>query len=103
VLDELADEIHDLSDYLGDDHDLAELRQVVTSQPDLFDDEQNLEVLLALIDQRRAELEAAAHPLGERIYVEKPANFVDRMAAYWRIWRDKTETAGFAANTFKKG
>ena len=93
LLDELADQLHDLSDFLGDDHDLAELRQTVIVQPEMFEDERDLQALIALIDRRRAELEAAARPLGERIYVEKPAEFVDRMAAYWLIWREQARSA----------
>jgi CHAD domain-containing protein len=93
LLDELADQLHDLSDYLGDDHDLAELRQIITAQPEMFKDEQVLQVWVALIDRRRTELEAAARPLGERIYIEEPAEFVDRMAAYWPIWREQAGTA----------
>jgi CHAD domain-containing protein len=81
----LADEIHDLSDYLGDDHDLAELRHVALKRPELFDDEREQQVLIALIDRRRAELEAAARPLGKRIYAEKPRRFVKRIAAYWHL------------------
>jgi CHAD domain-containing protein len=62
LLDELADELHDLSDYLGDDHDLAELRHTVIVQPEMFADERDLQALVALIDRRRLELEAAARP-----------------------------------------
>ena len=88
VLAELADELHNLSDYLGDDHDLAELRQTVTAQAELVEDKRDLQVLVALIDRRRTELEAAARPLGERIYAEKAADFVDRFAAYWSVWQN---------------
>lgn len=93
LLNELADELHNLSDYLGDDHDLAELRRTVTSQPEMFEEAQALQRMVALIDRRRAELEAAARPLGERIFVEKPADFVDRIATYWSIWQKKTEAS----------
>lgn len=90
VLAELAGAVHELSDYLGDDHDLAELRRAIDTQPQSFGNERDLEMLVALIDRRRAELEAAARPLGERIYVEQPADFVDHIAAYWPIWREQS-------------
>jgi len=89
LLGELADALHDLSDYLGDDHDLAEFRQLVLDRPEMFNDEPELQALLGLIDRRRAELEAAARPLGERIYVEKPEAFVNRLAAYWPVWQQR--------------
>jgi CHAD domain-containing protein len=93
MLEELADQVHDLSDYLGDDHDLAELRRVIIDRPQNFGNERDLEMLVALIDRRRSELEAAARPLGERIYVEKPDEFVDRLASYWPIWRQRDVAA----------
>ncbi len=87
VMDELADQVHDLSDYLGDDHDLAELRRTLTNRSSLFEDEAEMEMLLGLIDRQRAELQAAARPLAERIYLEKPKKFVGRMAGYWQAWQ----------------
>lgn len=87
ILDELADQLHDLSDYLGDDHDLHELRQLLTGRPELTEDESEQEALLGLIDRYRLELEEAAQPLGERIYAEEPAEFVERIADYWLTWR----------------
>lgn len=89
TLEKLAGELHNLSDYLGDDHDLAELRLAIVTRSQSFGNERDLELLVALIDRRRAELEAAARPLGERIYVEKPNDFVGRLAAYWSIWREQ--------------
>jgi len=83
VLDELEDSLHDLTDYLGDDHDLAVLRHTVMAQPDLCDDDATVQALLGLIDHRRRALQAAAWPLGARIYVEKPKAFTRRMAIYW--------------------
>lgn len=88
LLEELADEIHDLSDYLGDDHDLAELRQSARAQTGAFADESEQQALLGLIDQRRAELETAAQPLGKHIYAEEPDAFTSRIEAYWQVWQD---------------
>jgi CHAD domain-containing protein len=88
LLTELADQLHDLGDCLGDDHDLFELRRTIMDRPEFFDDESELQVLVGLINRRRAELEAAARPIAERIYVEKPGAFVDRIAGYWQVWRD---------------
>lgn len=68
----LTDELHQLSDYLGSDHDLAELRLTLVANPQLVGDKREL---LTLIEQRRAELETAARPLGERIYLDKPYAF----------------------------
>lgn len=86
VMDALADDIHLLSDYLGDHHDLSELRQTVLNA---FSKASDMHTLLALLDKRRKELEALAFPLGQRIYVETPSQFVSRMAGYWQVWQGK--------------
>lgn len=93
LLDNLANELHQLSDYLGDDHDLAELRHILIENPRLFSDNRELLALVTLIDQRRSELEAAARPRGERIYFDKPQAFVNRITAYWEAWRDEENPA----------
>lgn len=82
VMEELEETLHDLTDVLGDDHDLAVLRQLLVDQPDLCEEETQ-QLILGLIDQRRAELQKVAWPLGQRIYAEKPKAFVKRMATYW--------------------
>ena len=87
LFEEWADEVHDLSDYLGDAHDLAELRARIEAEPSLCPDEAERELLLGLADRRRSELEAAAHPLGRRIYAEAPEDFVRRMGGYWQAWQ----------------
>ena len=80
----LADELERLADYLSDDHDLAILRQRVLQQSSK--DRMQQDALVALIEQRRNELEMEANRLGERIYVESPKAFVHRFGVYWRAW-----------------
>ncbi|MDX1615162.1 MAG: CHAD domain-containing protein [Candidatus Promineifilaceae bacterium] len=84
LLDPLAEEIHDLSDYLGDDHDLAELREVVRELPATGDRQDERQVLLGLIEQRRREFQELARPLAARLYAESPSRFVDRLGSYWQ-------------------
>jgi CHAD domain-containing protein len=91
LLAELADQLHDMGDYLGHDHDLSELRRTIMDRPKLMDDKTETQALIGLIDQRRTELEAAARPIAERIYVEKPKAFVDRIGGYWQVWRETQE------------
>ena len=85
---DLADELERLADYLSDDHDLAILRQTVVQRPP--EDCTQLEDLVALIDQRRGELEVKAGRLGKRMYVDKPNAFVRRLEVYWRAWCAET-------------
>lgn len=55
------------------------------------------ETLLALIDKRRAELQAQAEFLGERFYAEKRDAFESRFQEYWKAWRAEEETNRLAA------
>jgi CHAD domain-containing protein len=83
---ELADQAHKLSDYLGDDHDLAVLRERVVADAPEFGDSGN-GALLALIDRCQARLRHKAFLLGTRIFEEKPRRFAQRFAHYWRRWQ----------------
>jgi CHAD domain-containing protein len=90
---ELADHAHDLSDHLGDDHDLALLRETVQRRRAAFTDPSDKRHLLEEIDQRRGELQFAATSLGERIYADKPKRFSKRLEKRWEAWRDRKPVA----------
>lgn len=88
MLGELSDQLHHLANYLGDDHDLAILRQFITAHSEqLKDFEDEVSVLVALIDRRRVQLQSDANLLGQRVYAEKASSFVKRLQAYWQAWR----------------
>jgi CHAD domain-containing protein len=84
VLGALAGHAHDLSDHLGDDHDLALLRDEVQRRGDAFASPADQRHLLQEIDQRRGELQFAAISLGETIYAEKPKKFTSRLSKLYR-------------------
>jgi CHAD domain-containing protein len=75
-----------LTDLLGDDHDLAVLRGVLERESGRFD-QGDLRVLVAVVDRRRAELQARARAMGKRVFAEAPEGFTDRLGAYWATWR----------------
>jgi predicted GTPase len=79
--------LHDLTDHLGDDHDFAELRRVLTTSPKLTEGADGVATVIELIDRRRSELQASARPIGARIYSEKPRAFARRIESYWNAWR----------------
>jgi CHAD domain-containing protein len=86
LLGELAAQAHKLADHLGDDHDLAVLRQKITSNLDAFE-AQDRDALIALLDRRRKQLQDKAFKLGARVFEEKPRRFTSRIGNYWRLWR----------------
>jgi len=86
----LADEIHHLSDYLGDEHDLAELQQLLETRPTVMVDDLARGKAVSIITGMRKELQVAAFRQGRRIYAENPDAFVSRLAACWETrgaWR----------------
>ncbi len=86
MMTEWVDQTHNISDYLGEDHDLAVLKELVLGQPERYRQD-TLETLTASIDRRRQELQSAAIFLGRRIYTEKPKDFTARLSNYWQIWQ----------------
>jgi len=91
LMAEMASQTKQLADYLGDDHDLAMLRQLLEQEPELGCDRTQLDALIGLIDRRRLQLQQSAYCLGQRIYAEKPGVFVERIGVYWQIWRSERE------------
>ena len=81
---ESADRAHKLTDYLGDDHDLANLRRYIGA---IDEDEDMIETLEALIDRRRNDLQDRAFAVGERLLNRKPKRVVRSLKSHWRSWR----------------
>jgi CHAD domain-containing protein len=80
-----ADEADKLADLLGDDHDLAVLREAI-----------DVDEVIGLIDHRRAQLQAQAIRIGERLYAEPPKAFARRMHRYWKVSRSRRRAAALA-------
>ena len=80
-----AEEAEQLSDVLGDDHDLAVLREILLRKaPTLRAD---LDALIGLVDYRRDQLQTQARAIGARLYAEKPAAYLRRMRRLWEAGR----------------
>ena len=72
-----------IADLLGQDHDLAELLQLLADRPDICPDPVERSMMSALASQRRSDLHTASRILGRRIYTESSASLDVRMGAYW--------------------
>jgi CHAD domain-containing protein len=88
-MQELVAEAERMGDLLGDDRDLAVLRQLLTRDPAPVADEGEREALVAFIDRRRAELEQEVRLLGDRFFQDRPRELVRRLKGYWKAWRDE--------------
>jgi CHAD domain-containing protein len=87
-----AKDAHLLSDLLGDDHDLAVLRESVQAMTK--DVPVDSAAVIVAIDHRRHQLQEEAMFLGARVYAETPKAFTRRMRKYWRAWRAQAEAGG---------
>jgi CHAD domain-containing protein len=85
---ELADEFHHLADYLGDEHDLAVLRERAAA-PAAGLSETASSALTTFIERRREELQDKAFALGERLYADKCKTFVHGFQKQWTDWERK--------------
>ena len=78
-----ASESKELSDRLGDDHDLAVLRERLIAAAVSEADARDFAPLRDVIDKRRSHLQRSASALAERIYLDKPGAFVRRILGWW--------------------
>jgi len=78
---DLVNRTHQLATLLGEDHDLAVLRETLAADPLPYGGHRILKGVFAVIDQRRAELERQAFALGREIYQEAPTTFTSRIEA----------------------
>jgi CHAD domain-containing protein len=83
LIDETADQAHELADLLGDHHDLAILRKDLKAR-ERVTDQKSLE---SAIERRQDEILDDALQLGALIYAEKPKALNSRLSAYWKSWR----------------
>jgi CHAD domain-containing protein len=94
VVGELADRAHELTEYLGEDHDLAVLEERVHGVGARLLDCEARGALLAIVQRRRRRLQDKAFAVGRRIYAERPQHLRERFGEYWREWRENSEPAG---------
>jgi CHAD domain-containing protein len=80
----IIDQAHELTDLLGDHHDLAMLAQDLRTRDELGD----RDAFENAIAKRQEELLEAALGIGRRLYAEQPKAFRRRLERYWLAWRD---------------
>lgn len=86
VLGAQEDEVHRLTDLLGDANDLVQLERA----PGLLEAARprSAAFLRERMSERSNDLWDRALRLGERIYAEHPGDFSERVAGYYETWRD---------------
>ncbi len=77
---------HELSDLLGDDHDLAVLDSYLDGEHSPVEPDR-VRALKARITDRRVELQRQAFLRGAIVFDESPGIYMERLGAYWNAWR----------------
>jgi CHAD domain-containing protein len=89
VLETLLAQVDQLSEMLGDDHDLAVLRARVLSEPyNANETQEGAEIrrsFIGSLDRRRRKIHVETYQIARRIYAEKPRQFVSRIRCYWIV------------------
>ncbi len=84
---------HKLTDYLGDDHDLALLHEKIIIQDSQAPGASNAAARDGLVKELRrvrAKLQRKAFRLGRKLYADKPKQIAKRMKKYANAWRKQT-------------
>lgn len=82
----------ELSQVLGDDHDLVLVKSAATQLTG--DDAANsVAAIVELCQRRQTALRDALKPLAAQLYAETPQAFMDRLTIYWQTSRRKPEKA----------
>ena len=87
VMQAQAEELDQLGELLGQDHDLAVLCTTVLAEFPRAGAMATLRALARRINGVRTRMQAQARPLAERIYLEQPRDFTRRLRGYWRVWQ----------------
>ena len=78
-------DLHNLETWLGDDHNLAVLRQQIEADRDKFGKPAILEMFFAILEERQKQLRQDAMDLGIKIYKGKPAQMVKEVGKIWKV------------------
>jgi CHAD domain-containing protein len=80
-------ELDRLGELLGDDHDLALLKELAGTKRFKKRLGKEIDLLAKLCSNRQQALRRQAMALGSKFYQDKPSVFDNRLGQYWKRWR----------------
>lgn len=84
--------LKNLETWLGDDHNLVLLREKVLAEPAKYGTEADINRFVSLVDRYQKELRDNSLSIGERIYHDKPRDFILRMDDLWATWQTEPKS-----------
>ncbi len=92
----------ELQELLGDHHNLAVLRDVLSRDPAAFGAKKTVPAVLDLIGRAQKELQRTAFAAAGILYAAKPGEHIRQVAAAWQAWRGEAEAAKPAGRAVAK-
>ena len=86
VMEARESSLHDLETWLGEDHNLVVLQERMKANPGRFGSEKDIALVRALADDHQNDLRRNSSLSGQRLYEEKPKQFVRGMRKLWDAW-----------------
>ncbi len=83
LLQALEGELNLLTDYLGDDHDLLVLQETIKEAMVMPPATQRS--VFGTMEEQRARLQQEALPLAQKLFAQKPKEFVADLARWWQL------------------
>jgi hypothetical protein len=83
LMDVRADAAKELSELLGADHDLAVLAHFIETELAAMIPKREVQSVLKLVEARKADLRAKAHPLGARLLAQGETSLVRQVRRSW--------------------
>jgi CHAD domain-containing protein len=103
ALNAIAEQLEELSEGLGEDHDLALIRFRLTQ---IALPEAEFELfsiarlnLIRVIDRRRRRLQNEALRRSQLVYLEPPRRFLKRIQCYWESWHHRQRPTSSTTST----
>ncbi|HEY4233777.1 MAG TPA: CHAD domain-containing protein [Lacipirellulaceae bacterium] len=88
IVGTLAGHAESVGDLLGEDHDLAVLREKLSAEVAGERIARHMTVLGPLIDDERQSIQVEAIPKGKMLFRDNPKKFVNRLKNFWREWAE---------------
>jgi CHAD domain-containing protein len=87
VVSALVEHTHHITQLLGDDHDLAMLRERIHGHLADFGGQKTVQELSEAIDRRREDLKRQALAAARQLFAPRPSQFAGQLKEYWKVWR----------------
>jgi CHAD domain-containing protein len=88
----LENELHDVSDWIGFDHDLYNLASSVGQCEEAFDSPEQKRLFHALLNHQRGMFQQLALLKGHRFYIDTPRAFSRKIEVFWKKQKEEVHS-----------